>query len=98
MVADKIKMLREKLGITQAELAKQLGITRSGVNAWEMGISVPSTQYIVALARFFDVSTDYLLDLPRTATVSVDGLTEREIASVVEVINCYKSKETFRKN
>ena len=98
MVADKIKMLREKLGITQAELAKQLGITRSGVNAWEMGISVPSTQYIVALARFFDVSTDYLLDLPTTATVSVDGLTEREIASIVEVINCYKSKEYFYKD
>jgi len=93
MIADKVKTLREKRGITQAELAKRLGITRSGVNAWEMGISVPSTQYIVALARFFDVSTDYLLDLPTTATVSVDGLTEREIASVVEIIQCYKAKE-----
>ena len=95
MIADKIKMLRNKRGITQAELAKQLGVTRAGVNAWEMGISVPSTQYIVELALFFKVSSDYLLDLPTTSTVSVQGLSDREIASVVEIIECYKIKEDF---
>ncbi len=90
MIADKIKILREKHNITQAELARQLGITRAGVNAWEMGISVPSTQYIVELALYFGVSTDYLLDMKKTATISVEGLNDREIASVVEVIRCYK--------
>ena len=92
MIDQKIKILREKRGITQSELAKKLGITRSGVNAWEMGISVPSTQYIVILAKFFNVSTDYLLGLSDTSTISVDGLSDREIASLVEIINCYKSK------
>ena len=92
MIADKVKMLREKRGITQAELAKQLGITRAGVNAWEMGISVPSTQYIVELALFFGVSADYLLGLESSATVSVEGLNDREIASIVEVIRCYREK------
>ncbi len=95
MVADKIKMLRNKRGITQAELAKQLGVTRAGVNAWEMGISIPSTQYIIELARFFKVSSDYLLDLPTTSTVSVDGLSDREIASIIEIVECYKSKDSF---
>lgn len=90
MIADKIKMLREKMGITQAELARKLGVTRSGVNAWEMGITIPSTQYIVELSLFFKVSTDYLLDMPSTATVSVEGLSDREIASVVEIIDCYR--------
>ena len=66
MIDQKIKMLREKRGITQAELAKRLGITRSGVNAWEMGISTPSTQYVILLAKFFNVSTDYLLGLSPT--------------------------------
>ena len=92
MIADRIKILREKKQITQAELAKQLGITRAGVNAWEMGISVPSTQYIVELACFFGVSTDYLLEVDHTATVSVQGLNDREVASIVEIIECYKSK------
>ena len=92
MIADKIKILREKQGMTQTDLAKKLGITRAGVNAWEMGISVPSTQYIVELALFFGVSADYLLDIHNTATVSVEGLTDREIASIVEIIQCYKEK------
>lgn len=94
MIDQKIKMLREKKGITQAELANQLGITRSGVNAWEMGISTPSTQYIIILAKFFNVSTDYLLGLSDTATISVNGLSDREIASLVEIINCYKNKNS----
>ena len=52
MIYDKIKLLREQKGLTQAELARKLGLTRAGVNAWEMGLSMPSTQYIVELARF----------------------------------------------
>ena len=67
MIADKIKLLREKEGLTQTALARELGLTRSSVNAWEMGISVPSTQYVVELALFFGVSSDYLLDINATA-------------------------------
>ena len=63
LLAEKIKTLRENNGITQSELAKKLGLSRSGVNAWEMGISTPSTHYIVELAKFFNVSTDYLLNV-----------------------------------
>lgn len=93
MIADRIKALREKHGLTQAELARKLGITRSGVNAWEMGITVPSTQYIVELSLLFSVSTDYLLDMPQTKSISVEGLNDREIAAVVEIIDCYKASK-----
>ena len=82
MVAARIKLLRDQRGMTQTELAKRLGITRSSVNAWEMGISVPSTQYIVELARLFKVSTDYLLGVASAATVNVSGLTEKDIQLV----------------
>ena len=57
-----------------------------------MGISVPSTQYIVELATLFKVSTDFLLGMPATATVSVQGLNDREIAAVTEIIACYREK------
>lgn len=86
MVADKIKHLREQLGMTQSDLAKKLGITRSSVNAWELGISVPSTQYVVELAGIFKVSTDYLLGVKSTATVSVEGLSEEDVQLVNAVI------------
>ena len=92
MIADKIKLLRENHGLTQSQLAKQLGITRSGVNAWEMGITIPSTQYVIELSYFFNVSTDYLLDMPTTASISVAGLNDKEISCIVELINCLRNK------
>ena len=94
MVADNIKALREQNGFTQSDLAKKLGITRSSVNAWEMGISVPSTQYIVELANIFKVSTDFLLGVKSTATVNVDGLSEKDVQLVNAVIAHLREKES----
>ena len=92
MVADRIKALRDERGLTQTELSKLLGITRSSVNAWEMGISVPSTQYIVELAHIFRVSTDFLLCVDNSATVSVAGLTEKDIQLIHAMISHLKEK------
>ena len=93
-VADKIKALREQNGFTQSDLAKKLGITRSSVNAWEMGISVPSTQYVVELANIFKVSTDFLLGVKSTATVNVEGLSEKDVQLVNAVIAHLREKES----
>lgn len=87
MIADRIKSIREKSGLTQTILAKKLGITRSSVNAWEMGISVPSTQYIVELANLFRVSTDYLLGVESTSSINIDGLNEEDIKVVFDLIS-----------
>ena len=86
MVADRIKALRESRDYTQSDLAKVLGITRSSVNAWEMGISVPSTQYIVELANIFKVSTDYLLGVSKTSSVDVSGLNDKDIELIHSII------------
>ena len=92
MVADRIKQLREQANLTQAELAKQLGITRSSVNAWEMGISVPSTQYIVELAHRFKVTTDYLLCMDGSMMLDVTGLSEDDIILLNGIVRHLRSK------
>ena len=92
MVADRIKSLREAKKLTQVELSKELGITRSSVNAWEMGISTPSTQYIVELAYLFNVSTDYLLGIDSTATVNLKGLSESDIDIVHTLVEHLREK------
>lgn len=90
MVSDRIKKLREAGGMTQAELAKKLGISRSSVNAWEQGISSPSTQYIVELSHIFKVSTDYLLMCSGYSSVDVTGLTSRQVSVIVELVNEFR--------
>lgn len=92
MIAERIKFLREQKRLTQAELAKKLGITRSSVNAWEMGISVPSTQYIVELANIFSVSTDYLLGVVKTSSIDINGLDDKDIEMVYKLVEHLKSK------
>ena len=92
MIANRIKGLREEKGLTQTQLAKQLGITRSGVNAWEMGISVPSTQCIVELAMLFEVSTDYLLGLEPTASIGIEGLRDEDVQLVHSLITLLRNK------
>lgn len=95
MVADRIKSLRESMNISQAELAKRLGITRSSVNAWELGISVPSTQYIVELSAIFKVSTDHLLCVDDSASVSVKGLSESDVKIIYSLITHLREKNAL---
>ena len=80
MIAEKIKLLRDERGWTQAELARRLSITRNGVNSWEQGLSTPSPACLVDLAKVFSVSTDHLLGIDATATVNVAGLNEKDVA------------------
>ena len=90
-LAEKIKLLREKAGLTQSELARVLGLSRSAVNAWEMGLSVPSTQYVVELAKNFKVSADFLLGLEENATIQVKGLTRKQVAVLLDTIDCFRN-------
>ena len=92
MIADKVKTLRMASTITQSQLAKRLGITRSSVNAWEMGISIPSTMYVVELARLFGVSTDYLLGVHHGAVLDVSGLDDEAIRILNEMVQYLKDK------
>ncbi|MCQ2603611.1 MAG: helix-turn-helix domain-containing protein [Spirochaetia bacterium] len=91
MIADKIKDLREASDLTQNALAKKLGITRASVNAWEQGISVPSTQYLIELATIFKVSTDYLLSVKSNHVVDVSGLTSKQVAIISELVKEFQN-------
>lgn len=96
MIAERIKFLREKNGYSQATLSKELGITRSSVNAWEMGISVPSTQYIVELSLLFNVSSDYLLGISSNSYLDTTGLTDEDVQAVYSLINYLRSKNNSK--
>lgn len=89
MISDKIKELREQAGYSQAQLAKKLDVTRSSVNAWEMGLSTPTTQYIVALVKLFHVSADYILGTEAEQSISLRGYTEEEVTLVLNLLKYF---------
>ncbi len=55
-----LKSLREEKDLTQDDLGKILGKRQSAIGMWESGKSYPDYLTLLELARFFDVSLDYL--------------------------------------
>ena len=70
----RIKELREKAGLSMEQLAKQFGITKSRVNMWENNGTVPRMNILVELAKYFNVTTDYLLGNDDTANLSMENM------------------------
>lgn len=60
-LGEKIIDLRKKRGLSQEDLAITLGVSRQAVSKWEVGDATPDTEKVVALAEYFDVTTDWLL-------------------------------------
>ena len=94
MVGETIKKLRAKANMSQAELARRLDVTRSSVNAWEIGLSSPTTQYIVALSKIFHFSTDYLLGVESELKMVLDGYTQEETELIYNLLKYFDQQRT----
>ena len=86
---ERLKDLRDRLGYTQSDLAKKLSITRASVNAWEMGISAPSTSWLVELSNLFHVTTDYLLGLDYCITIRTNTLSDRAVTAILNTVEAF---------
>ena len=53
-----IRELRKEKGYTQAQLAKEIGVSQKAVDYWERDVNEPKLSYIVALVKTFDLSYD----------------------------------------
>jgi len=93
MIADRIKELRSAMSMTQAELAKVLSLSRTAINSYEQGLSVPSVSTLVELCKFFNVSADYLLELDDSTNIRVTGLEPDEIALVYNIVEKIRSNK-----
>ena len=69
----RIKELRKQAGLSMDQLADQLQITKSRVNMWENNGTVPRMNSLIELAKFFNVTTDYLLGNDDTSNLSRDN-------------------------
>lgn len=61
MIGNRIRQLRQEAGMTQKELAEQLGISPSAVGMYEQGRREPPGEVLIQLCRLFHVSSDWLL-------------------------------------
>ena len=58
---EKIYYCRKKAGYSQEDMAEKLGVSRQAVSKWETGEAVPELAKFSAIAKLFNVTTDWLL-------------------------------------
>jgi len=75
-LSEKIKTLRVQKGLSQAQIAERLNISKNSVSVWEAGASSPSLIHLARLAQIFGVSTDYLLGVNERLTVDISEFDE----------------------
>ena len=61
--AQRLRELRQDKHLSMKQLAKELNTTDAAISNWENEINEPKISYQFAIAKFFNVSTDYLLGL-----------------------------------
>jgi DNA-binding XRE family transcriptional regulator len=62
-LADKLRLIREHLGMSQGEIAKAIGVeNRASISGYERGEREPPLPTLLAYARLAHISTDLLID------------------------------------
>ena len=87
-----LKELRQKSGLTQNQLAEQMGVTISLISFYELQERVPSPSVLVKLSTIFHVSTDYLLGIDTTKRLDVSDLDEDDIKVISLMIDTLRRK------
>lgn len=86
----KLQELRMLHGLSQKEVAAQLGISPSIVSVYETGERTPSTEVLLSISYLYKCSTDYLLGKEISQpTLSIDttNLTNEQIQAIINLIN-----------
>lgn len=87
MFGDKIKTLRHSYNLSQVQLAEQLKVSKQTVSNWENNNILPSIEMLVNIAKFFSVSTDYLLELDNREYIEISGLSKSQLAHIQQIIH-----------
>ena len=85
-----LKTLRLRENMTQAQLAQKLGLTKSVISDYETGLRLPSYDILIHIAKIYNVSTDYLLGLEHKQEIDLSGLSQEEIAALLNLIKAMK--------
>ena len=95
MNTDNLKAARKKSGKTQKEVAEGIGIGQGTYKNYETGAREPNGETLVAIANYFDVSTDYPLGRPDAAEPvdPVDEFAQREHLKTLEKLFMQKYLE-----
>lgn len=95
MIGDRIRLLREQAGYSQADLARRLSTSRTTINSWESECTKPAADYLIMLTKELHTSADFLLGISHDEYLDITDLSEEGknvVCSLVQYISrCQQS-------
>lgn len=97
-IGTRIMELRKTKGMSQAELARRVHLTRSSINSWEQELTYPSVDSLCSLADIFHVSVDYLVGYSKKMSIDIEKYTENEQQLILGLLDYFdKTHELVKK-
>ena len=84
---DKLRQLRTLKGLSQEQLAKRMGITKSMISAYENSVRQPSYDVLMRIALFFNVSMDFFFGFDKRKYLDVTNLSDTQVSVLSKLID-----------
>lgn len=107
-IGERIIQLRKQQNLSQDDLAKQIGVSRTIIGNYERNTNTPSIEVVLKLAKAFNVTVDFLIGEGETATFDKDAVkriediekldadTKKHLFFLIDnVIQNFKTKKAF---
>ncbi len=91
--ASRLRGLRLKYYWSQGQLAKRAGVSTSLVSSYEKSERFPSVDMLIKLSDIFCCSTDYLLGLEYDMRLNINGLTDKQLQLIIDLISELKKEQ-----
>lgn len=83
----KLKKLRTNKNLSQKDLSKILNVSNTIISSYEASLRMPSYDVLVKIARYFNVTTDYLLGIKNDDILNIGNLTSKQKLAIRQLID-----------
>ena len=84
---ENLRKLRKGRGMTQSELGGHVGLSKAVISKYENSLGYPSYDVLIRIARYFGVTTDYLLGVASSKSMDISGLTEPQAEALQHLVS-----------
>ena len=91
----RLKELCQKKGLTQAQVAKRLSLSKTAISGYENNIKNPSIEVLTQLSILYGVSADYLLGLENRKMLCVDDLNDQQLEVVRILLEEFRHRTNY---
>ena len=81
----RIKELREKKGLTQAQACKLLGVSKSSLSTYERNVREPDFETLIRMSNLYNTTIDYLLYRDNIPAIVLSNFTESQRETIITI-------------